>query len=1329
MRMPQRTLTLLLLIASIAVPQEADLQKAVQKAIEAGNLPKAKQLCDAWAEKKPDDEQPYLSLGRIYSRLDLMDRALEQFEIARAIDPLSPEPSCELGRLFLKARKAQQAIVEFQAALKVLKGYEPARKGLAEAEELLANPYRDGVHIKLGESNEEYGLKQLRKEQSRVSTIGGRQCRGMDVAGHVSFLYFDVDDEYLSDVDLPVKVTVEYYDEGSHYFRLKYDSTDPGAHWHGAHKRAERVKRTDSKTWKKHTFSLPDARLANRASGADLILWRDRENLHVASVHVVRGGLAASVEPRVAACHGICVVTAKVEGAQGPVPDGTTVRFATDRGTIAAEAETVGGEARADLEAGDQAGEAIVTVQAGEDKCAVLVPILQGRGEIVRRRLLLDRFQSATDWQKGGTKGTEATLDTGPALDHDGRPSTKLVYKLAKGESNTYVSLARTMLLPGRPTSLGLWVRQDATSGVLNVDLVDATGQIHSFALGAMKSPKWHWMEQAIGQATHRHGGANDGRLHLPVRLRRLFLRRGYGARARDVEGGEISLRNLVLVTEIPESETVLLDVVPDGPSADFDVATGAAFRSNVVNLRGERLQAPLRWSITNDEDRVVVEGSIEGFEVEAATRRSERTTQRLDRPGVYRATFTLEVDDSDVEVQQEALSKHVAFLILRDVSQIGLSTKASPVDRGRVVQIANAGDEKRQFALSYRLLNARYEVVRRCVPDEPNMTMEPGEALDLPVSLDRLTAGRYRALLLFDMAGGERFTRLLPLDVYPDVATLPVKIVAEDDTPIPDASVRARLVQRPHRRLDNQDRTLQEWDVQTDEMGLCELAELRVPGDPSLCRVYVDVVAEGLADRQRTTYLSRLVRPDVSPSPTHTVRLSRGVALKGRVVGGDGQPVSDARVTAMGVLRKRNRIHRISWHRPRTTDADGRFEVNVSPDMEIELTAYAAQWAPKGILVPAGKQDSGDIQLQPGAVVKGTFLDEQGKPVSGYWVTLESCEHGPSSIMVSPVVVAAQTGPDGTFVLPPLKGPCVLSTPASLQPWATGARRHSPQPRIVARPQSLTLDRDDVELKLRAVPQVRVAGRVLDIDGKPLRDTRLRLNQNQPICHMTSDQAVTDENGRFMFEGIPSGQTGMRASVSTLRPWKRDKQIYLRAKPIKHDEWQNGLGAVADKDVLDLDFQFCFWSSRDGFMDTSPDGRPVPRPKRGLMAGLGDALQGIAKSLAQTTSLTGRVLDEAGNGLQGAQVRVELVRPPNAGQKGKEQVIGSWNTEAGADGTYVLAAMPVPPEAERYRVRVEIAAEGYAKMEREVPLRELLKPGVRTLRMPDLRLATEGNE
>ena len=1324
----------LLSVAAVAcAAPDVDFEKTISAAVKAGDFTKAKQLCEAWIEKKPTDERPHVILGRIYVKTNMTGKAIEAFEMARAFNPLNPEPICEEGKIFLEAGNAEEAIEEFQAALEVRKDYAPAVKGLAAAKALRDSPYANGVHVRLGETDEARGLTLKIPEQTLVTTIGGRQCRSTIRARGKFFMVLDVADEYIFDVDMPVRVAIEYYDIGRGSFRIRYDSTDTTAHRHGVQKVSALISKTNSKTWRTGVLNLPDAKFANRFWGrTDLAIcseaWEYREDVYISSVRVTQGGLAADVEPRIAVAGGpsTCTVTAKVVDAAGPVADGTVVRFTTDRGAITRQVETLAGAAAAVFRPGDEPGEAAISVQTAEDRRMLHVPIVPGRGGAVRRRLLLDSFEQSRAWRTEATKGSHVTLLPGPERPEGRRPSTRIVYRFTRNPISA-VTLRRPMALPGRPAKLGLWVKTDGSHSRIQAILVDATGQTLALRVGTMLSQGWQWVEHDIGPAIYSSGGAADGRMHLPVRLDGLEIGRYHDPPGKN--GGEICVQDLTLVTDVPRSATAtaLLDVNAAEPDSRFHLPRPPVFHVSLTNLGDEMEQSRVRWRVTDETDRVVNQAHINTVDIDPGLCVTTEVTVPVAEPGVYQACFTLNGDS-------EASTKAVTFLALRDMPHSNPAGQIRRDGKDMALRLDNRTDEAAQFNLSYRLLTAAGEVVRKGMLDKPRMTMEPGEVLDALIPVEGLAAGRYSALLLFDMGDGTRFTRLLPFDVYPEAVTVAAKIVTDGDRPVAGASLRARLIRRPHIKIDTRDRTLQEWSVQTDAAGLCQLSELRVPADVDLCRLYLDVVADALVDHQQAFRLSDLVSPDGLLRPTLTLQMTPGHGFTGRVVGDDGAPVPDATVRAMGMVKEKRRISRYHFYRPRKTDADGRFEFPVAPTADVALTVYASQWVPKPIVVSAGKRDSGDIQLEPGAIVTGTLLDEAGKPAPGYWVVAAAASRGSSPSIMGLVEVVAKTGPDGAFTLPPLKGEFVLSTPPSFQLGIVEERVHSPTPRLAVLPQTLTLDRDRVELELRAASLVRIAGRVLDVDGTPAKEIDVKLSCLGTGRRFMNDEALTDDEGRFAFEGIPNGQMGLMIRVPGIRSWQRARRIYLRAKPLDHVKGANKNGWVhvdqIDANSLNVDFQFQFWSSRDGFLGTSPAAALGKKSApRGVLGGVGRAFQDIAKRLAQGTPLAGRVLDEAGNGVRGAQIRILLIRRPKGGEVAKGKVTGPWQAVTGADGRYACAAVPAPKDAEQYTVRVQIVAKGYATKRQDFPLPKLMTSGVRRLSVPDLRLKLEGGQ
>ena len=86
------------------------------------------------------------------------------------------------------------------------------------------------------------------------------------------YIRIDVDDEVLYDIsdDIPIEITVEYFDEGEGFFELLYDAYGvPKNVRDGIWGREECVYLTNTKEWKTHTFYIEHMRIANRADETD----------------------------------------------------------------------------------------------------------------------------------------------------------------------------------------------------------------------------------------------------------------------------------------------------------------------------------------------------------------------------------------------------------------------------------------------------------------------------------------------------------------------------------------------------------------------------------------------------------------------------------------------------------------------------------------------------------------------------------------------------------------------------------------------------------------------------------------------------------------------------------------------------------------------------------------------------------------------------------------------------------------------------------------------------------------------------------------------------
>lgn len=116
--------------------------------------------------------------------------------------------------------------------------------------------------------------------QSAPNTLGGK------------YVYFALDDSFAFDLEpQPLTIEVEFYDGGAEGFLLEYDSLDPqGSVREGAFKASRRVTIGNTNAWRTETFTIEDARFANRNNGSDFRLAvLGQGELAVARVTVRKG--------------------------------------------------------------------------------------------------------------------------------------------------------------------------------------------------------------------------------------------------------------------------------------------------------------------------------------------------------------------------------------------------------------------------------------------------------------------------------------------------------------------------------------------------------------------------------------------------------------------------------------------------------------------------------------------------------------------------------------------------------------------------------------------------------------------------------------------------------------------------------------------------------------------------------------------------------------------------------------------------------------------------------------------------------------------------------
>lgn len=99
--------------------------------------------------------------------------------------------------------------------------------------------------------------------------------------------------------------------------------------------------------------------------------------------------------------------------------------------------------------------------------------------------------------------------------------------------------------IDGRPKAMGLWLHGDGSANSPRLRFVDATGQTHQPTADSITWTGWRYVEFPLDGAESGHwGGADDGKVHWPIRFDTLFLLDGLRRATR----GEVFLASPVLI-------------------------------------------------------------------------------------------------------------------------------------------------------------------------------------------------------------------------------------------------------------------------------------------------------------------------------------------------------------------------------------------------------------------------------------------------------------------------------------------------------------------------------------------------------------------------------------------------------------------------------------------------------------------------------------------------------------------------------------------------------------------------------------------------------------
>ena len=443
-------------------------------------------------------------------------------------------------------------------------------------------------------------------------------------------------------------------------------------------------------------------------------------------------------------------------------------------------------------------------------------------------------------------------------------------------------------------------------------------------------------------------------------------------------------------------------------------------------------------------------------------------------------------------------------------------------------------------------------------------------------------------------------------------------------------------------------------------------------------------------------------------PAPDLRVVLHPGRTAFGVVIDSGRRPVAGAQVTLRATppadLAARMREARDPLRFPGVTDAAGRFAVKNLPAGTFDLAVRARGFAP--LTVPAlalpdgtGTSDLGTVLLAPGGAIRGVVSDAQGEPVADAEVrALGADRDGLSFVLGEAESTGLFTAADGSFALEDLAPgrtlDLVVTHPGYGPASAPGVAVPTPSPlRIVLR------------------PTARVAGRVIDADGKPVAGATVGVFEDargfSSSRSMGADpkQEIADDEGGFVFADVPPGAFGLSAEAP------RHQSAELRGLEVKPGQELAGVeivlpaGAAVEGRVLSPEGSpvanarvavaeasrggtFSFSSQRAG---TDADGHyriegiaPGPHTLQAQAEGYRRAVRdveakgetrGVDFQLDRGLEVSGRVIDTAGNSFAGAVVF--LAGTVHDSRVTDSQEDGSFRIAGLDNGQYSLRASP----------------------------------------------------
>ncbi|MEN6520792.1 MAG: carboxypeptidase-like regulatory domain-containing protein [Armatimonadota bacterium] len=247
-----------------------------------------------------------------------------------------------------------------------------------------------------------------------------------------------------------------------------------------------------------------------------------------------------------------------------------------------------------------------------------------------------------------------------------------------------------------------------------------------------------------------------------------------------------------------------------------------------------------------------------------------------------------------------------------------------------------------------------------------------------------------------------------------------------------------------------------------------------------------------------------------------------QAAAVTGVLTDQKKNPVPGIRIFSFLITGEEGQLYTTKTEASTVSGADGKYSLGELPDLSKNQCRFIVAYIPGRylgwtMLLPDMPKTGNSISIiaRPVTTKFGSVVDQKGQPLANVHIKYNGllvqgdypmCSYLPAEVIkLLDIPTEITTGKDGTYIIiDAAEGAAVLLTP-NKKGFA-----------------AKNLSVDQSSLKIVLVPAGKIAGQVLDADGKPLKDAQVTAGWE---IGDYPNSTTTDTNGQFLLEDLTPGE------------------------------------------------------------------------------------------------------------------------------------------------------------------------------------------------------------